>query len=275
MTASDGWNRYCGGTREWHTSFSRKLNIMAGFLAVLLISQLVACQQGFRKTMTARRQPNALRNSRISLLKALMVAGGYTSDPNFRPQKPIVRMLWDISTGKPARVAILISGGPYIDLKGMVALLGKGNHVAGVLKVKGCIAFLRTLRINNDRWRPDSVLLLSTDGWWPEANIKRYHLITLASGKLVETFSAKGNRWTAILGDPPMDWITSLTPVSIPTSPHFKCLCLFSRWFGASRGVSAKLWRWDPESLHFVPLTKREIGTINSAVLKWSRGVKW
>jgi len=248
---------------------------MAGLLAVLLSSQLVACQQGGRKMITAKQQPNALWNRRDSLLKALMVAGQYTSDPNFRPQKPIVRTLWDISTGKPSRVAILISGGPYIDLKGIVAVLGNGNHVTGVLKVKGCIAFLRTLQINNDNWGPDSVLLLSTDGWWPDANIKRYHLITLVNGKLVETFSAKGNLWSAIAGDPPIDRITSLIPVSIATSAHFYCLCLFSQWFGARRGVSANLWRWDPKSLHFVPLTKREIASVNSDVLKWARGVKW
>lgn len=134
---------------------------------------------------------------------------------------------------------------------------------------------LRTLQINNDNWGPDSVLLLSTDGWWPEANIKRYRVITLAGGKLVETFSAKGSRWSAIAGDPPIDRITSLALVSIPTSPPFNCLCLFSQCFGARRGVSAKLWRWDPESLHFVPLTSREIASVNSHVLKWARGVKW
>lgn len=277
MTANNKGNSHCHGTAALrHRSFPRWSRVIAGLLLVLLASQLAGCQQGNCKAITAASQkPIVLPNRRSGLLKALLIAGGYASDPNFRPRKPIVRRLWDISQGQQARVAVLISGGPDFDLKGIVALLGGGDHVTEVLRVKGCIAFLRTVKINCDNRGPDSILLLTSDGSWPDASINRYHLITLVNGQLRETFSAKGDSWSAILGEPPMDWITSLATVSVPTSRHFNCLCLFRRWFGASQGVSAKLWRWNPRKLRFAPLTNREIGGVNADVLRWSRGVKW
>jgi hypothetical protein len=253
---------------------ARGWRVVAVIFAVAVLLQLTACRQDAGPSVSASLRDHA-RLTHRALERALLTAGGYMSDPDFRPQRPIVRTLWDISTGKPARVAILISGGPYIDLKGIVAVLKDGNQVVDPLKVDGCIAFLQTMQFNGDNAGPDSVLLLSTDGWWPEENIKRYHLITLANGKLVETFSARGNFSDGMGGDPPVDRFTALAPVSLPMADHFYGLCLFSRWFGARRSMSAKLWRWDPATVRFVPLSKQEIDSINSDVLKWARGVKW
>lgn len=274
MTASGRWNSYCGGAHGRHKSSSRGRNIIVGLLAVLLSLQLVACQQGGRKLITAAQQPNALRNRRNSLLKALMVAGGYTSDPYFRPQKPIVLTLWDISTGKPATVAILISGGPYSDLRGMVARIGARGRVHAPIKIVGLVRYLRPLEISYHNRGPDSVVLYGINGWYPTGSTYTYHVVTLVKGRLVETLSATGDSSNSVAGTPPTMRISSLIRSRLPGF-QFSCLCLFSESFGSRPGISATLWRWDPSKLQFMPLSRREIASVNSDVLKWARGVKW
>lgn len=262
-------------TGAFHLTWSRSRAAVGVFIAAVFLIQLLGCEQRSGPSANVPLRGIARGSNQSGLLASLLTAGGYASDPEFHPQKPIVCELRDIITGKRARAAVLISGGPYVDLKGMVALLHDGNHVVSLVKVKGCIAFLRTIEINSDNFAPDSILLQSTDGWWPEANIKRYHLITLVNGKLVETFSTKGNLYDGLLGDPPRERITSLIPVSLPIAGHFRCLCLFDCWFGTRHDVNVKLWRWDPERKCFILITKSEIGAINARVLGLARGVKW
>ena len=266
----------CGArTGAFHLTLSRSRAAVGVLIAAVFLIQLLGCEQGSGPSANLPLRGIARGSNQSGLLASLLTAGGYASDPEFHPQKPIVCELRDIITGKRARAAVLISGGPYVDLKGMVALLHHGNHVVSLVKVKGCIAFLRTIEINSDNFAPDSILLQSTDGWWPEANIKRYHLITLVNGKLVETFSTKGNLYDGLLGDPPRERITSLIPVSLPIAGHFRCLCLFDCWFGTRHDVNVKLWRWDPGRRCFILITKSEIGAINAWVLRWARGVRW
>lgn len=274
MAANGRWNSCYGGAHGRHDFFSWGRNIIAGLLTVLLSLQLVACQQGGRKLVTAVQQTTAVRNRRDSLLKALMVAGAYASDPYFRPQKPVVLTLWDISTGKPATVAILISGGPYSDLKGMVARIGARGRVYAPLKIAGLVKYLHPLKISYRNRGPDSVVLYGINGWYPTGSTYTYHVVTLVKGRLVETLSATGDSSNSVAGTPPTMRISSLIRLRLPGF-QFNCLCLFSESFGSHPGTSATLWRWDPSKLQLIPLSKREIASVNLGVLKWARGVKW
>ena len=241
---------------------------------VLAILYLPACSQVPSKSATVDRRPKWSRPAREMLLNALMVAGGYTSDPYFRPRKPIVRNLWDYATGKRTTIAVLISGGPNVDLKGMVAVIRHRSRVLADLKIQGVTRFIRTVSINRLNGAPDSVLLCGTNGWNADGSIETYHLITLIDKHLVRTFSVTGRVTNSVLGTPPVRRITSLIPAHL-LSGEFNSLCLFSMSFGSRPENSAELWRWDPTTLHFVPFSKQDIASVNSDVLKWARGVKW